>query len=93
MSVVIINHATGGHTNYFTLTNNIKSQYEEINEVIDLSNQIDEVEQGGIGYMFDSITKLTRKTFRYHNIETFQFWQINKAFLQFKNYSKHTKRW
>ena len=49
------NHATHGNTNYFTLTNKFKNQYEEINESDELNHQIDEFEQGESGYIFDGI--------------------------------------
>ena len=40
--VVKMNHATHGNTNYFTLTNKFKNQYEELNEANELSHQMDE---------------------------------------------------
>ena len=50
-----LNHATHGKTNYFTLTNKFKNHYEEVIESNELSHQIDELEQGQRGYIFDSI--------------------------------------
>ena len=40
--VVKFNHASHGTTNYFTITNNFKSQYEKLNEANELNHQIDE---------------------------------------------------
>ena len=41
-----------------------KNQYEEINESNELSDQIDEFEQGESGYIFDSLKKITVKKFK-----------------------------
>ena len=57
--VVKFNQSTHGTTNYFTITNNFKNLYEELNEANELSHQLDEFEQGESGYIFDSIKKLT----------------------------------
>ena len=55
--VVKINHATHGNTNYFTLTNKINNQHEEVNESNELNYQIIEFEQEENGYIFDSNKK------------------------------------
>ena len=55
--VVKFNHATHGTTNYFTIINKFKNQYEELNETKELSHKIDEFEGGESGYIFDSIKK------------------------------------
>ena len=53
--VVKFNHATHGTTNYFTLRNKYKNQYQEVNEAKELGHQMDGFEQGESGYIFDSI--------------------------------------
>ena len=44
-----------------------KNQYKELNEANELSDQIDDFEQGESGYIFDSLKELTVKMFRYHD--------------------------
>ena len=63
--VVKFNQATHGNTKYFTLTNKLKNQYEEVNEAIKLSHQIQEFQQGESGYVFDNLKKLTVKMLTY----------------------------
>ena len=46
--VVKINHATHDTTNYFTITNKFKNQYEEIREADELGHSLDEFEQGKV---------------------------------------------
>ena len=55
--VVKYNHAAHGTTNYFTITNRFKNQYEELNAATELGHQLDEFVQGESGYIFDSIKK------------------------------------
>ena len=45
-----------------------KNQLEEVNESNELNHQIDEIEQGESGSIFESIKKLTVKKFTYHDI-------------------------
>ena len=83
--VVKFNHATHGTTNYFTITNMFKNQYEEINESNELNHQIDEFEQGESGYKFDSIKKLTAKMFKYHDIRASSYCKLPKSFSNSKS--------
>ena len=83
--VVKFNHTTHGTTNYFTITNNSKKQYEELNESNELNHQIDEFEQGESGYIFDSIKKLTVKMFKYHDIRASSYCKIPKSFSNSKS--------
>ena len=39
-----------------------------MNEAIDLSSEIGELEEGEGAYTFDGITRLTIKTLRYHDV-------------------------
>ena len=57
-----------------------KNQYEEVNEANVISDQIDEIEQGESGYIFDSIKKLTVKMFRYHDIRASSYCKLLKPF-------------
>ena len=79
------NHATHGSTNYFTITNKFKNQYEEVNEANELSDQIDEFEQGESGYIFDSIKKLTVKMFKYHDIRASSYCKLPESFSNSKS--------
>ena len=79
------NHATHGTTNHFTITNIFKNQYEEVNESIELSDQLDEFEQGESGYIFDSIQKLTVKMFKYHDIRASSYCKLPKSFCNSKS--------
>ena len=83
--VVKFNHTTHGTTNYFTITNNFKNQYEELNESNELNHQIDEFEQGESGYIFDSIKKLTVKMFKYHDIRASSYCKLPKSFSNSKS--------
>ena len=83
--VVNINHATHGTTNYFTITNKFKNQYEELNEANELGHQLDEFEQGESGYIFDSIKKFTVKMFKYHDIRASSYCKIPKSFCNSKS--------
>ena len=78
--VVKFNHATHGNTNYFSLTNKFKIQHEKVNEANELNHQIDEFEQKESGYIFDSIKKLTKKLFRYHDKRAFSYCKLPKSF-------------
>ena len=78
--VVKFNHATHCITNYFTITNTFKSQYEELNEANEIGHQLDEFEQGEGGYIFDSIKKLTVKLFKYHDIRASSYCKLPKSF-------------
>ena len=82
------NHATHNTTNCFTITNNFKNQYEELNESNELSDQIDEFEQGESGYIFDSIKKLTIKMFEYHDIRASSYCKLPKPFCNSKSIVK-----
>ena len=86
--VVKFNHATHNTTNYFTLTNKFKNQYEEVNESNELSDQIDELEQGESGYIFDGIKKLTVKMFKYHDIRASSYCKLPKSFCNSKSIVK-----
>ena len=79
------NHASHGTTNYFTITNNFKNQYEELNEANELNHQIDEFEQGESGYIFDSIKKLTVKMFKYHDIRASSYCKLPNPFCNSKS--------
>ena len=83
--VVKIIHASHGTTNYFTITNMFKNQYEEINGSIELNHQIYEFEQGESGYIFDSIKKLTVKMFKYHDIRVSSYCKLPKPFCNSKS--------
>ena len=83
--VVKFNHATHGTTNYFTITNKFKNQYEELNEANDLGQQLDEFEQGESGYIFDSIKKLTVKMFKYHDIRASSYCKLPKSICNSKS--------
>ena len=83
--VVKFFHTTHGTTNYFTITNNFKNQYEEVNEANELSHQIDEFEQGESGYIFDSKKKLTVKMFKYHDIRASSYCKLPKSFSNSKS--------
>ena len=83
--VVKFNHATHGTTNYFTITNNFKNQYEELDEANELGHQLDDFEQGEIGYIFDSIKKLTVKMFKYHDIRASSYCKLPKSFCNSKS--------
>ena len=78
--VVNFNLATHGTTNYFTITNKFKNQYEEIREADELGHSLDEFEQGESGYIFDSIKKLTVKMFKYHDIRASSYCKLPKPF-------------
>ena len=86
--VVKFNHATHGTTNHFTITNMFKNQYEEVNESNELSDQLDEFEQGESGYIFDSIKKLTVKMFKYHDIRASSYCKLPKSFSNSKSIVK-----
>ena len=79
------NHASHGTTNYFTITNNFKNQYEELNEANELSHKIDEFEEGESGYIFDSIKKLTVKMFKYHDIRASSYCKLPEPFFDSKS--------
>ena len=79
------NHASHGTTNYFTITNNFKNQYEELNEANELSHKIDEFEEGESGYIFDSIKKLTVKMFKYYDIRASSYFKLPKPFCNSKS--------
>ena len=83
--VVKVNHATHGTTNYFTIMNKFKNQYEELKETKELSHQIDEFEGGESGYIFDSIKKLTVKMFKHHDIRASSYCKIPKSFCNSKS--------
>ena len=83
--VVKFNHSTHGTTNYFTITNMFKNQYEELNEANELNHQIDEFEQGESGYIFDSIKKLTVKMFKYHDIRASSYCKLPTPFSNSKS--------
>ena len=83
--VVKFNHATHVTTNYFTITNKFKNQYEELREADELSHQLDEFEQGESGYINDSIKKLTVKMFKYHDIRASIFCKLPKSFSNSKS--------
>ena len=83
--VVKFNHASHGTTNYFTITNNFKNQYEELNEANELNHQTDEFEQGESGYIFDSIKKLTVKMFKYHDIRASSYCKLPNPFCNSKS--------
>ena len=83
--VVKFNHAAHGTTNHFTITNMFKNQYEELNEANELNHQIDEFEQGESGYIFDSIRKLTKKMFIYHDIRASSYCKLPKPFCNSKS--------
>ena len=74
--VVKFNHATHDTTNYFTITNKFKNQYEEIREADELGHSLDEFEQGESGYIFDSIRKLTVKMFKYRDIRASSYCKL-----------------
>ena len=48
-------------TTYFTLSNKFENQNEELSEPTEITNEIDEFEEGESSHMFASITKLTKK--------------------------------
>ena len=77
--VVKFNHATHGTTNYFTITNKFKNQYEELNEANELGHQLDEFEQAESGYIFDSIKKLTVKMYKYQDIRASSYCKLPKS--------------
>ena len=83
--VVEFNHKTHGTTNCFTITNKFKNQYEELREADELSHQLDEVEQGESGYIFDSKKNLTVKMFNYHDIRAFSYCKLPKPFCNSKS--------
>ena len=83
--VVKLNHATHGTTNYFTLINGFKNQYEELNEVSELGHQINEFEEGESGYIFDSIKKLKIKMFKYHDIRASSYCKLPESFCNSKS--------
>ena len=83
--VVKIDHASHGTTNYFTITIMFKNQYEELNEANELKHQIDELEQGESGYIFDSIKKLTVKMFKHHDIRASSYCKLPKSFCNSKS--------
>ena len=83
--VVKFNHATHDTTNYFTITNKFKNQYEEIREADELGHSLDEFEQGESGYIFDSIKKLTVKMFKYHDIRASSYCKLPKSFCNSKS--------
>ena len=83
--VVKFTHAAHGTTNYFTITNVFKNQYEELDESNELNHQIDEFEQGEIGYIFDSIKKLAVKMFKYHDIRASSYCKLPKSFCNSKS--------
>ena len=83
--VVKFNHATHGTTNYFTITNNFKNQYEEIREADKLGHSLDEFEQGESGYIFDGIKKLTVKMFKNHDIRASSYCKLPKSFSNSKS--------
>ena len=83
--IVKFYHATHGTTNYFTITNKFKNQYEKLNEANELDHQIDEFEQGESGYIFDSIKTLTLKMFKYHDIRASSYCKLPKSFCNSKS--------
>ena len=83
--VIKIFHQTHGTTSYFTLSNNLKNQHEEVNEANELGNQNDEFEQGESGNRFDSITKVTRKIFKYHDIRASSYCNLPKLLCNSKS--------
>ena len=83
--VVKFNHASHGTTNYFTITNMCKTQYEEINEANELNHQIDEFEQGESGYIFDSMKTITVKMFKYHDKRASSYCKLPKSFCYSKS--------
>ena len=70
MFVLKFTHETHGNTSYFTLTNNFKNQYEEINEANEKNSQLDDCQEGERGYTFDGITKLQKKGIKLWTVET-----------------------
>ena len=78
--VVKFYHSTHGTTKYFTITNEFKNQFEEVNESNELSDQIDEFEQGESGYIIDSIKILTIKMFKYHDKRASSYCKLPKPF-------------
>ena len=83
--LVKFNHATHGNTNYFTITNMFKNQYEEINEANELSHKLVEFGEGESGYIFDTIKKLTVKMFKYHDIRASSYCKLPKPFCNSKS--------
>ena len=83
--VVKFNHATHDTTNYFTITNKFKNQYEEIREADELGHSLDEFEEGESCYIFDSIKKLTVKMFIYHDIRASSYCKLPKSFSNSKS--------
>ena len=79
------NHATHGNTNCFTLTIRFKKQCNEMKEANELSHQIDEIEQGESGYIFDSIKKLVVETYRYHDIRVSSHCKVPEPFWSSKS--------
>ena len=53
-------HQKHGTTQYFTLSNKLKSQHEEVNEANEIGNHVEELEQDESVYTFDFITKKHR---------------------------------
>ena len=51
-----------------------------MNESNELSNQLDEFEKGGSGYIFYSLTKIILKMFRYHVIRVSSSCKLPKRF-------------
>ena len=49
-----------------------------MNEANELGNRNDEFEQGESGNRFDSITKVTRKIFKYHDIRASSYCNLPK---------------
>ena len=78
--MVKFNHAKHGNTNYFTLTNKLKNQHEEVYEANELSHQIEEFEQGASGYIIGGIKNLTVKRFRYHDKRASSSCNLRKSF-------------
>ena len=61
MFVVRFIHQPHGIKSYFRLWNKFKNQQEKLSEANQLGNQIDDFEEGGSGYTFDSKTKKANK--------------------------------
>ena len=60
--------------------NRFKNQYEELKEAKELGHQMDEIERGESGYIFDSIKTLTVKMFKYHDIRASSYCKLPKSF-------------
>ena len=93
--VVKFNHATHDTTNYFTITNKFKNQYEELGEADELSHQLDEFERGESGYIFGSIKKLTVKMFKCHDIRASIYckFPISKSIVDIQNNDNYCFLW